>query len=101
MWNSIENGSTIGEYGSEGGEIIRDIEHIQGARLTLEKNTTIAPFAITSGVYGCFFHTTFLGNIEEANEILEKMKTDISNYLAAQMENEEQYKWIENFVANY
>ena len=101
MWSSIENGSTIGERGSEDGEIIRDIEHPQGARLTLEKNTSIAPFAITSGVFGCFFHTTYLGNIEEALEIIEKMKKEISVFLASEMENEEKYKWIESFVANY
>ena len=101
MWNSIENGSTIGEKGSEGGEIILDIEHSLGARLTLEESTTIAPFAITSGVYGCFCHTTFLGSLEEAKEILKNMKKEISVFLETQTGTEEQSKWIENFVASY
>ena len=39
MLNITQNGSTIGERGSWDGEIIRDVEHPQGARLTLEKIT--------------------------------------------------------------
>ena len=56
MWDQIGNGETIGTMGSENGEILIDDEHPAGARLTLEKDGETAPFTITSGVYGCFFH---------------------------------------------
>ena len=47
MWHAFEDGATIGQQGSESGEIARDEEHPLGARITLERDTPIAPFAIT------------------------------------------------------
>ena len=60
MWINYQNGSTIGESGTENGNIIFDEEHVDGARITLEQNChQNIPFAITSGIYGGIVHTTF------------------------------------------
>lgn len=49
-WIAFENGTTVGATGSEGGTILWDDLHPDGARITLER--TASRFAITCGVYG-------------------------------------------------
>ncbi len=67
MWVAFDNGATIGQRGSEGGIIVRDDEHGDGARITLERGCAhCVPFAVTCGVYGWFFHTRFVGSEAEA-----------------------------------
>lgn len=63
---AYEEGATLGERGSENGIIIRDDEHEQGARITLEREARHAPFVITCGVYGWMLHTRFFGSEAEA-----------------------------------
>jgi hypothetical protein len=58
-WIEFEGGSTIGEQGSENGLTLKDEEQVRGARITLERDTRIAPFAITCGIYGWMVHTRF------------------------------------------
>ena len=43
MWNADE--TEIRTVGSESGIIILDLEYSDGARISLEKETSIAPFA--------------------------------------------------------
>lgn len=81
MWNQFESGATIGTKGSESGSIIKDEEHDNGARITLESSTRNAPFAITCGIYGWMFHTRFLGNELEALEDYATMQIDLSRIL--------------------
>ncbi|MGO8944401.1 MAG: hypothetical protein ACLQJ7_12095 [Syntrophobacteraceae bacterium] len=66
MWQPYEAGTTLGERGSENGIILSDHEHELGARITLERETRVAPFAITCGVYGWMLHTRFFGSEAEA-----------------------------------
>ena len=80
-WNAFENSKTIGTRGSENGIIIEDIEHIKGARITIERDGDIAPFAVTLGIYGLMFHTHFSGNEQEAKAYLEQKKAQISEVL--------------------
>jgi hypothetical protein len=80
-WVTFGNSKTIGTMGSEKGVIIEDIEHIGGARITLERDSDIAPFAITLGIYGLMFHTHFSGNEQEAKAYLENKKAQISEVL--------------------
>lgn len=47
MWSEIDNGLTIATEGSEKGIIIKDEEHFEGARITLEEDAGGIPFAIT------------------------------------------------------
>jgi hypothetical protein len=78
MWKPFDNGSTLGLKGSESGETTRDEEHVQGARITLEKNGNIAPFAITCGIYGWMVHTRFFVTEDEAVAEYDKMKASLS-----------------------
>ena len=73
-WTPFENGKTIGTRGSEDGIILVDDEHDLGARITLERDGSIAPFAITCGIYGSLLHTRFFSARETAERNLEEMK---------------------------
>ena len=65
-WQAYDGGASLGRRGSEQGVIVRDEEHDAGARITLERATTHAPWAVTCGVDGSFFHTRFVGSELEA-----------------------------------
>ncbi|HTA84545.1 MAG TPA: hypothetical protein VK783_16495 [Bacteroidia bacterium] len=77
-WMPFDNCKTINKSGSEKGTIIFDIEHSNGARVTLEKDTPIAPFATTLGIYGLMFHTRFDGNEVDARAFIEKVLQKIN-----------------------
>jgi hypothetical protein len=76
-WILYEGGKTIGQHGSESGVILEDEEYRSGARITLECDTLIAPFAITCGCYGLFFHTRFFSMKDEARGEFEEMKVEL------------------------
>ena len=80
-WYPFEDSATLGLAGSEGGSILRDDEHPAGARITLEKETTVAPFAITCGIYGYMVHTRFFGLESEATSQYDEMKNALSAIL--------------------
>ena len=101
MWIQIDNGETIGTVGSECGEIIEDDEHPKGARLTLEKGGDIAPYSITSGVYGCFCHTTYLSTLESDMAEMKSMKNEISDFFNTETNGDEEHEWIMAFVASH
>jgi hypothetical protein len=75
-----EAGAEAGR-GSEGGHIFRDETHVLGARITLERECHVAPYAITCGIYGWMFHTCFLGEEGKAVERYEAMKALIGDLL--------------------
>jgi len=81
-WQSFEDGRTIGKTGNEGGVIVLDQEHIDGARLTLEQNCLRAPYAITCGVYGWMVHTRFFADDETAQHSVDEMKTALSEIMS-------------------
>lgn len=72
MWCIFDNSSTIGQKGSENGLVLSDFEHLDGARVTIEKNGDIAPFSVTLGIYGMMCYTYFCDTEEEAIEFREK-----------------------------
>ena len=74
-WTPFDSGSSIGSEGSESGTIVADFEHKLGARITIERDGDIAPFAITCGIYGWFVHTRFFSTRVEANTECAAMKT--------------------------
>jgi hypothetical protein len=82
VWQSFDSGGTIGKVGSEIGTIIRDEEHASGARITLERDTPTAPFAITCGVYGWMVHTRFFAVETDAATQFEAMKGALSEIIA-------------------
>jgi hypothetical protein len=71
-WTRFANGNTLGSTGSELGKIVFDMESPSGARITLEHETEVAPYAVTFGVYGLMFHTHFCSSIEESLEYIRK-----------------------------
>jgi hypothetical protein len=86
LWYPFESGATLGQKGSEGGAILRDEEHPQEARITFERDTRIAPFAITCGIYGCMMHTRFFSLESEATAQYDSMKIALSELLATEEE---------------
>jgi hypothetical protein len=73
-WYDFEQGATLGTRGSEAGSIILDEEYNEGARISLERATSVAPFAITCGVYGRLMHTRYFGSEAEAKSEYDAMK---------------------------
>jgi len=85
-WYPFDKGATLGQKGSENGVIVRDEEHPQEARITLERDTKTAPFAITCGIYGCMLHTRFFSIESEASSQYEEMKAALSALLLTEEE---------------
>lgn len=85
-WYPFDKGITLGQKGSENGVIVRDEEHPQEARITLERDTKTAPFAITCGIYGCLLHTRFFSIESEASSQYEEMKAALSALLLTENE---------------
>lgn len=77
-WTPYENGATIGKRGMEGGNIVQDDEHINGARITLETQCKRAPVAITAGVYGWLVHTSFYSDQMTAEDEYKQMQADLA-----------------------
>ena len=109
-WIAFDNGTSIGQRGSEGGVIIRDDEHSLGARITLEQGGGIAPFSVTCGIYGWMFHTRFFSSQAEAEADYEQMKdglADILNIIPLETDSEGDIKMgqvsdaISKFVERY
>ncbi|MGA2753523.1 MAG: hypothetical protein ABSE53_07120 [Terracidiphilus sp.] len=107
-WHPSENGATLGETGSEEGIVVRDEEHSLGARITLEREARIAPFAITCGIYGWMMHTRFFGTEAEAEAQYDLMKTSLSELLEAAGQTAEidggrqvMFDGIDEFIGTY
>jgi hypothetical protein len=80
-WHSYDGGKSLGSRGSEEGVIIQDQEHDAGARISLERDARVAPFAITCGLYGWFFHTCFFSSQAEAETAFGEMKADMERMI--------------------
>jgi len=81
LWYAYDNESTIGRNGSEAGVILRDEEHPDGARITLERDGRAIPFAITCGIYGWMVHTHYCGTLAEAEQDYAAMKIELTAIL--------------------
>lgn len=60
-WYPFKNDESIGQTGSERGKILCDEEHVDGARVTLER-VRDDQFTITCGIYGWMVHTRFFSS---------------------------------------
>ena len=76
-WQAFKGGETLRTLGSEGGEIVADDEHPEGARITLESKCKHVPFAITCGIYGWFVHTTYASTLSEAERTYRAMRAEL------------------------
>lgn len=81
-WHPFDDGKSIGGRGSEGGIILRDEEHADGARVTLERDGHTAPFSITCGIYGWMVHTCFQSTESEGQNVFEQMKTELAKIIS-------------------
>ncbi len=80
-WREFDEGFSIGTSGSDVGVIVRDEEHRNGARITLEDEGSFAPFSITCNIYGWMFHTRYFAGEAEAHREFERMKVDLDEIL--------------------
>lgn len=60
---------------------MRDEEHDDGARITLEEDGEAAPWSITCGVYGWMVHTRFFSRRTDADSAFDLMKPDLDRIL--------------------
>jgi hypothetical protein len=81
-WHPFDRGRTVGSTGAEGGTIIRDDEHPDGARITLERDCLRAPYVISCGVYGFGDHTRFIADEPTAMYEYEQMQPALEAILA-------------------
>ena len=70
-----------------------------GARITLERDTPTAPFAITCGVYGWMVHTRFFATEVEALAQFKEMKTGLESILM--MPRERVSAGLSQFIQQY
>ena len=99
-WILYENGSTVGEPGSENGKIICDEEYADSCRITLEKTKPI-PYSITCGVYGLMCHTTFVATEAQAKDIYECMKKELKEFIDMYTDETDAVSWVEHFVEKW
>jgi len=78
----VDETGWAGPRGSEGGTIVVDEEHALGARITLERDTSVAPYAITCGIYGWMMHTRYFADHDAAQRDYETMKASLSHILS-------------------
>jgi hypothetical protein len=88
VWYPFDNGSTLGQKGSENGTILRDEEHPLGARITLERDGSIAPLAITCGIYGWMVHTRFFSQEAVASSQFGQMRNALADLLEKALEGD-------------
>jgi hypothetical protein len=77
-WREFSVGSSIGKVGCEGGAIVADESYDDEARITLERSTRLAPFAITCGASGWLVHTRFFESEAEARSQFDAMKVALA-----------------------
>ena len=92
--------TVIGTKGSEDGIIVLDEEHDEGARITLERNGSIAPWSVTCGIYGCFMHTAFASNETEVKTKYDSMKSDLV-FLMHEEDSDIRYNNMSDFAERY
>jgi hypothetical protein len=107
-WHPFDDGATLGLPGSEDGIVVLDEEHSLGARITLERTASVAPFAITCGIYGWMMHTRYFATEMEAKSQYDLMKTSLSELLeaaeqAAEVDGGKQvmFDGIDEFIGAY
>ena len=98
-WSDYDEGYSIGTVGASGGAIVRDEEHETGARITLEEESSFAPFAVTCGIYGWMFHTRYFADESEAGVEFDRMKNDLSDILETIAADEDLDEAAENEIA--
>lgn len=100
-WTPFDGGATIGRIGSERGVIIRDSEHGRDARITLERGSTTAPYAITCGIRDCMVHTRFFSTRAEACQQFDLMAAALDVILHASADSSDLIDSVGGFVERF
>jgi hypothetical protein len=105
-WVVFHSGETVGKRGSEHGIIMRDEEHPDAARITLERKCQTSPFAITCGIYGWMMHTRFFTTEAEALAAYSAMRTALSGIIStipleSDPELDTKMKKVEHSIATF
>ncbi len=81
-WEEYDAGYTIGTVGADDGAVVRDEEHISAAaRITMEEESSFAPFVVTCQIYGWLRHTRYFEEEAEAENEFEVMKNELEEIL--------------------
>ena len=103
-WYFFKNGESIGQTGSESGRILRDDEHVDGARVTLEQVRNNR-FTITCGIYGWMMHTRFFDSEANGQIGFEETKDELDKIIALipteDEANDENIRAAENAVSDF
>ena len=95
VWRAFDEGTSLGERGSEGGSIVLDEEHDEGARITVEEGG-YTPWSITCGIYGWMVHTRFFAERSQAMAEVEPMKRALESTMGS--DNDDRFS---DFVARF
>jgi len=80
-WQPFAGGGSLGQGGSDEGIITRDEAHPLGARITLEREPSFVPFAVTCNIYGWMVHTSYYPTEPAAQAAFEAMKPELAAIL--------------------
>ena len=93
-WAAFDDGRSIGKLCAEGGVILRDEKHEQGARITLKR--AAKHISISCKIYGKNDHTRFFKTVSEAEREFTPMKRDLGKIVSKIRETKDQIQmWIE------
>lgn len=79
-WSAFNQGRSIGTVSPEGGRILFDEEHKDGARLTLKRGNGY--ISISLNVYGWFDHTRFFSLESESQREYRTMRAAVNDMMA-------------------
>jgi hypothetical protein len=92
-WAAFDNGRSIGKISAEGGVILRDDEHEQGARITLKRGAR--HISISCNIYGKMDHTRFFKTVSDAEREYNPMKKELGKIVDNIKETKDQTQmWI-------
>jgi hypothetical protein len=84
---------------SEGGIVVRDEIHPDGARVTQERDGRTAPWSITCGIHGLMVHTVFCADEASARSTYDALKADIERIL--RLPNDAMSRAVDELVDKY
>ena len=93
-WQSIKKLWTL--------NTLQDLEHPDGARITLQRKIRTSSVEVNFGVYGLFVHTVFFSALSPAEAALPNIKARLEAILElAHIDVDEALKAAESLVAAY
>jgi hypothetical protein len=102
-WVLYDDGRSIGRIGFEGGVIVRDEEHISGARLTLRHGDRHV--SVSCNIYGCIDHTRFFNTVPDAERDFAMMKSELGQMMdslaAGVVDASKKWEAISEFVRRF